>query len=482
MKKGFLHHFFIIGSGTAINMLIGFFTTPVITRMVDPLYYGQLSIFTLYSGIGVMVLCCGLDQAFVRYYYQDTSECYKKNLLNKCFLPPALLTLVISIAFICLSIMKVLPIKFSPVVSLLLALNILFELVYRFCLLLARLEFNSKLFASLSIIYKIVYLVVAFSLIYAIRDYYYEVLAVATVSAAFVCMVIGVYSQREIWFIKTVCNPNREMRITSLLKYSLPLMLAMGVTQLFNAIDKLSLQYYCSYSDVGVYTSALTITSVFAIVQSTVNSLWGPATIEHYSKCPEDKQFYIKGNQMITVLMFFLGLNLIMFKDIIVFLIGEKYREAAQIIPLLVFNPIMYTISETTQIGISFKKKSGYQLVVIICACIVNIIGNTLLVPIIGQRGAAISTGLSYIVLFTMKTVLSNRLYYLDFKLLKFYIYTGFLCAYAIYSSFHQMDPITAIGYLIGIGFLIILYKRTIIEGINYIVSFLRCQFLQKGE
>lgn len=60
MKNNFLKNFIIIGGGTFISMFIGFITTPIITRAVDPNAYGEYSIFTLYSSIAVMVLYLGI--------------------------------------------------------------------------------------------------------------------------------------------------------------------------------------------------------------------------------------------------------------------------------------------------------------------------------------------------------------------------------------------------------------------------------------
>ena len=102
-NKSFLKHFMIIGSGTLINMLLGLFTTPIITRLVDPVEYGQFSIFTMYSGMGMMVFCVGLDQALVRYYYEREDEAYKRALLFRCVKLPVILSAVISAAVIGLS-------------------------------------------------------------------------------------------------------------------------------------------------------------------------------------------------------------------------------------------------------------------------------------------------------------------------------------------------------------------------------------------
>ena len=78
MKNNFLKNFIIIGGGTFISMFIGFITTPIITRAVDPNAYGEYSIFTLYSSIAVMVLYLGMDQSLVRFFYDKESLDYKR--------------------------------------------------------------------------------------------------------------------------------------------------------------------------------------------------------------------------------------------------------------------------------------------------------------------------------------------------------------------------------------------------------------------
>ena len=84
MNNRFIKHFFIIGSGTLISMIIGFLTTPIITRIVDPTSYGQFSIFTMYSNMALMVLYLGLDQSVVRYFYEKKTDDYRRALLFKC--------------------------------------------------------------------------------------------------------------------------------------------------------------------------------------------------------------------------------------------------------------------------------------------------------------------------------------------------------------------------------------------------------------
>lgn len=203
----------------------------------------------------------------------------------------------------------------------------------------------------------------------------------------------------------------------TLLYYALPFVISYGVAEIFQALDKIALNHYCSYAEVGVYSSAMNIIRIFLIIQVTFNALWSPMQVEHYTNNPEDHSFYQKGNLIITAIMFMLGISIVLIKDLLAFFLGARYREAVYILPFLIFNPIMYTVSETTVGGLVFHNKSMLQVVVSVVACLANLLGNSILVPMYGCQGAAVSTGISYIVFFIMRTFLSNKYYYTDFRL-----------------------------------------------------------------
>ncbi|HEM3710560.1 TPA: lipopolysaccharide biosynthesis protein [Streptococcus suis] len=469
MKNNFLKNFIIIGGGTFISMLIGFITTPIITRAVDPNAYGEYSIFTLYSSIAVMILYLGMDQSLVRFYYDKDSLDYKRSLLYKCIQVPILLCVLALFAVFAIVKTNIWTFELGNVVLVLLCVYTFIQVIYRFSLLLVRLQYKSKLYSILGIINKIVYVVLAllFLQVGKIGDSISLIMAL-TIAAA-VCLLVSIVFEKSLWFGKASINDQCEIDISSLVKYAFPYVFSMGITILFQTADKLALNVYGTYSDVGIYSSTMTLVNVFAIVQTSFNTLWAPMAVEHYSKNPDDKSLYFKGNQIITVIMFFIGLTLILFKDVFALLLGEKYREAAYILPFLIFNPIMYTISETTVNGLVFMKKSKYQVVVAIGACIVNIIGNAILVPKLGSKGAAISTGLSYIVFFSLRTFLSNRCYYVDFKLKRFYTLTFLTVLYAGYSTFFPSGVYSVIGYVICVTSILVLYKPTVLFCFQYL-------------
>ena len=474
MKGSFLKHFAIIGGGTVIGMVIGFLTTPVITRIVAPNEYGQFSIFTLYANIALMVLCLGLDQAVVRYFYEKETNIYRRGLLYKCVKMPVIVCVVISVVVIVLDLTNIWHFELGTTSLYLLCLFTIVQILYRFSLLMVRLQYKSKLYSLLGIIQKIVYVLLALLLVWLklFSDTY--ALIISTILSVFVCLIVSIVAESNLWKINRIKQEDCLVSSKELLKYAYPFILSMGVTTLFQAADKLALNIFCSYSDVGIYSSTMTLVHVFAVIQTSFNTLWAPMAVEHYKKEPEDKSFYIKGNQVITVVMFFIGLTLILCKDVFAVLLGEKYRAAAYILPFLIFNPIMYTISETTVNGLVFMKKSKLQVVVALVSCAANVIGNSILVPLYGCQGAAISTGISYIIFFTMRTLLSNKYYYVNFKLGKFYLLTLAASLYAFYNTFWQFSWISVVGYIGCIALMLFMYKDTIKFSMQYVLSLIR--------
>lgn len=462
-----ISNFMAIAGGTFINMFLGFLTTPIITRIVRPEEYGQFSIFTMYAGIMSMVLCLGMDQALMRFFYEVDTKDYRRELVKRCVQLPMYVSLIILCICIFCTYADIFVLEFSQQIVILLCVFILIQLLHRFGVLLIRLQHKAKLYSLLMIVQKMIYIVVAVPVLIFSKIEHLLVLVLGTMLAAFFCLVISIYLEKDIW--RTIFK-HRETECVSkgtLLKYSYPYIFSMGITMIFQAVDQISLNILCTYKEVGIYASAMSLVHIFSVVQTAFNTIWAPASVEHFAQNQEDKNFYVKGNQSITVVMYFIGITLILCKDIFVILLGTEFREAAYILPFLIFNPIMYTISETTVSGLLFFQKSKMHIVIAVGACITNIIGNIILIPCLGCRGAAISTGISYIVFFSLRTLFSNHYFYIDFHLKRFYFMTVIVSLYAMYNTFFGFGVISAIGYVLCLIFLMILYREIISFGLR---------------
>ena len=109
--------------------------------------------------------------------------------------------------------------------------------------------------------------------------------------------------------------------------------------------------------------------------------------------------------------------------------------------------------------------KSDLQIIVSAVVCAANIAENTLLVPIIGGIGAAISTGLSYIVFFAMRTILSNKYFPMKWGMGKFSLITLLFLAYAWYNTFHSFGMVTVLGYVSIFAIIVFNYRDVIRDG-----------------
>lgn len=465
-KKSPVKDFIIISGGSFLNLLIGVFTTPIITRLVDPNEYGQLSIFNLYVNISVLIFCVGLDQALVRYYYRSEDLEYKSSLVKKCWFIPIVLWIIFCGVFLSLFSTGLVQFEFDGYITIILAVCVGIQIVNRIALLVLRLEYQSAMYSFVNCINKICYTVLAVLLIKTIKTGYLYILTISITISYLASLVISILLEKHIWTYKS--KSCKEIDSKQLIKYGAPFILSMGLTTVFQGIDKLSLNHFCTYAEVGIYSSAMSLVHVFAILQSSFNAIWAPMATEHYEKAPGEKDFYRKGNAYITIMMFSFGLALILVKDVFAILLGPKYREAAYILPCLCFNPIMYTISETTVSGINFSQKSHLHIWVALGACTVNIIGNTIMVPFIGGRGAAISTGISYIVFFALRTILSNKYYKVDFQIWKISIVTILTFAYALFNTFVKFNVITIVGFIVCVAVLLVLYHSDFVSCIQF--------------
>lgn len=468
-KKSFLASFFSLGVGSLIYLVVGLIGTPIITRLVDPVDYGNMSMLTVYSNIGLMALGLGLDQTLLRYYYQNENIDYKRKLLYECFGIPIILSVVVGIAAIVVIAWgnRSGLVSFTVEELILLELNVIVLIIHRYSALLVRLRYHTNLYSVINIVQKALYILFTIILVLSIRSHYYEILAVSTIVSTLIASLIGIIKEKDLWHFKRN-DYVFPISVSELLKYSIPIMFSSGIVMIFNALDKLSIDHFCTRADVGVYTSAMNLMAVFTVVRNSFNALWMPSAVEHYEKNKTDKTFFQRGNTFITLFMFLFGAALILVKDAFVLLLGNKYREASSILPFLMFEPIMYTISETTATGIVVQKKSTYQVIVAAVSCMVNFIGNWTLTPLIGPKGAAISTGLSYIVFFALRTMLSNRVFYVDYKLKRFSIITVLLVLYAFYGSSNAFSFLQIVLFSAIVAFMVVLYRGEFVEAMQY--------------
>lgn len=464
MSNSITRQFSVIGAGTALSLLLGLVTTPVITRAVDTAQYGRYSVFVMYASLATVVLMLGLDQSYLRFFNAAEKEGEANRLFYSCIKLPVLVTLIIGTVAVTVSALSP---RLDIRVTLCFCIYTLSLILLKQVQLTARLTYRSAVYSALTVADKALYIIAALAAIFLLGQKSAEALMAAITLAAAAMALLGFVLQYKT--LAPTAKAPQTASLSQLLRYGYPYIFSLGLTVMLQSADKITLSLFTDYSEIGIYKSAESMVNIFAVVQTTFSALWMPLAIKRYEADPDDRSFHADGNEIISLLMFLLGGTVIALKDLLVYWLGADYRGAAYILPALIMYPIMYTISETTVVGAVFAKKSHSHIVVAAVSCVTNIIGNLLLVPHLGGRGAAISTGLSYIVFFLLRTAIGRRYYDTGAPLYKCFILTALTAAYALYSMFDTPRTLGVIFYLILVGCALILYKDKVIFIIRHI-------------
>ena len=459
-KNNLIKKFLSFSIGGYINILIGFLIVPITTRMLSPEQYGVSSLIDVIVQILVIATSLSMEQGFVRFFFEEEEE-NRGKLLYTSLVPFFILgTLAFLLIFIFRKDISIFIVgKNENLIWICLIFAILFRAINTFSFLVVRMKQRGNIFSILTVaikLFEFVFILILFQ--YFGNDY--KTLIFSSVLANLIVAIISILFERRIWNLKNLkflkdCKTTKK----ELFNFSYPLILTMALNWLFASLDKITIRTFSNLNEVGIYSGAFKIVALLSVIQSGFSTFWTPTALEHYTKNPEDTEFYKKANDYLSLVFFLLGIGMLLTRDIIGFLLGKKFYNSIFVMPTLLFIPIMYLLSETTMVGIGFKKKTKYFLYVSIIASISNLIGNLLLVPYLGAKGAAISTGISYIVFFTSRTYFSNKLIKFGFNLKRIYVVTFLMLLYALFLSFYNMIYLTVgLGILLEIVVLLIYY------------------------
>ena len=401
----FIRRFIGFSLGPVIGAIISFFTVPLITAFVSPAEYGKASMFSLFQAIVMTFIYLGIDQAYTREYYAEDD---KKSIFQNAVLMPFILSVVL------LAIIGVRPQLLSNVLfespdytrtAVFFGIAIVFSVVERFILLSIRMQEKAIEFSFFSIVMKVTVFIVAAVMIYfGKRDF------LTVVFSTLIGQLLGdallFVRYRHLLNIKGF-KMNKPL-VGKMAKFGLPLVFAASLATLMNSSDRLFLRTFSTFTEIGIYTATLKVSQVLGIVQTSFTSFWVPTAYRWHS---EDKEirYYKVISEIILLVMTVVFFALIFSKEIIVKILSPEYIESKYVLALLCLQPILYTLSETTTLGIVFSRKSYLNIWVSVVSILPNIIINLLLTPILGTIGAGIASGISYVFFFSARTYFSSK-------------------------------------------------------------------------
>lgn len=401
----FIEKFIGFSVGPVIGALISFVTVPLTTYFIDPNEYGRASMFFLFQMIFGTFLFLGMDQAYTREYHVVDN---KLKLFQNAVIIPLTLAFVVLVGTLALP-HEVSGLLFGtpeePFPAILFGVMLAFMVVERYILLSIRMRESALEYSLLNIFVKLG--ILTFTLLFVLfirRDYLAVVYA--TVLGQISGDVYLVIRYRKLFAFRRF-SPDRRL-LTRMLKFGLPVVVATSLSSLLHYMDRLALYAWSSFYQIGIFTATLKIAAVVSLLQTSFTTFWVPTAYRWHENGKEIRYFRTVSD---TVLLFMslVMIAVLLFKDFITVILSSQYAEARYIVAFLCLPPVIFTVSETTCLGIVFSRKTYLSIWTGLIALIPNALLNIVLVPRFGAPGAAASTGCAYLFFFAARTFFSNR-------------------------------------------------------------------------
>lgn len=465
---------FAIGPiGSAVLSAI---SLPVITWFFSQEDVGRMAMFQITLSFSVLLFSLGLDQSYVREFH----EADNKSALLKHAVLPGLVLLVITV-LVLLSFDGTLGGWLFNVpqfhLSVLVAIALVTSFISRFSSLVLRMEERGFAFSMSLLLPKLFLLLIIGGYVFVGTDKNLTNLLIAnTVAICLVCIVYA-WNTRVEWLAGIRARLNLD-QLKSMLQFGLPLILGGLAFWGLTAIDKIFLRTLAGYEELAVYSVSVSFAAAASILQSVFSTVWAP-TVYKWASVGEGLHNVHKVTRYILALVVF-GFSLAgLFAWTIKFFLPANYASVQWIVVSCLGYPLLYTLSETTVVGISITRKTGFALAAALVAFLINILGNWIMIPSFGAAGASVSTCFSFWVFFVLRTEFSIRLWRSMPRMLPYgfsAIVVAGSIAFTLYGD--QFEIVLKLFWLSVLMVAVLVFKTELKKSVEYLINIVKSKSL----
>ncbi len=203
------------------------------------------------------------------------------------------------------------------------------------------------------------------------------------------------------------------------LDYSRPLVFNSIGWWINNASDRYMVIFMCGSAANGIYSMAYKIPSILSILQNIFNQAWTITAVKSFSA--EDEDNFIKNVYSTYNLLMVLccSLLIILSKALAKFLYLNEFYNAWKYMPFLMISIVFGSLSGVLGSLFVAIKDSKIISKTTIGGATINIILNFILIKWIGVLGAAISTAISYFLVWLFRVQYTKKLVKIKFSFKK---------------------------------------------------------------
>lgn len=390
--------------GPVGSALLSFIILPVMAWMYSPDDIGRYALLQLLVSASFLVCSFGLEQAFVREFYEHPNNA-------------ALLKTTFLIGFIVVSVLALyLIVGDAPVstiffdltdhrVSSLLALCLVSNFISTFALLSLRMKGQAVAYSLVNISNRAVFLLFILALYYVQAPKTFASLISAFAVSSLGASLLALWLSWSAWRAAYKAN-FLWLETRKLLLFSLPLMLG-GISYWgLSSLDRVMLKAMSSLNELGTFSIAASFAGVAAIARTIFTTIWTPLifkwnkegiVIARLSKIQDQILF------VIVVVWALCGSCAWMIN----FVLPKSYDAVSSLVAACMAVPLIYTISETTIVGLYIVRKTFYAMLASTASLLVAAVLLYAFVPVYGASGAASATCIGFFVFLVLRTELS---------------------------------------------------------------------------
>ncbi|MFV8844165.1 oligosaccharide flippase family protein [Serratia fonticola] len=384
---------------------LGFLTLPLITWLYSPEDVGRVSMLNIAISFCILLFSLGLDQSYVREYH-ETSK--KGELLKSAILPGFSLLLLTSVLLLVKPSMLswLLFDESNYIFSLLTILILIFTFTSRFLSLILRMKEKGMAYSLSQLIPKLVIIFVIIAYYFFSNEYYFLQLMVANVIGFGSVLLVLALSTKDDWIYAIQTSLNAK-KIKAMLRFGYPLILGglafWGVT----AADRMFLRAMSTFEQLAIFSVAVSFASAATIIQSVFSTIWAPIVYRVLNTDDGALELVNKASRYMLVAVVYLFCICGLLSWVVDLFLPSNYGSVKFILIACLGYPLLYTLSETTVVGINISKKTFYSMLAALLAFVINMLGNYILVPRFGAAGAAVSTCVTFWFFFILRTEFS---------------------------------------------------------------------------
>ena len=213
---------------------------------------------------------------------------------------------------------------------------------------------------------------------------------------------------------------------------SLPLLVHELSGVLLNSAGKIIINQICGEEDGALFSIAYTIAMLITMLMSSVNQAWVPWFFDKLASKDTDS---IKKIVPFYTAVFTVGCIAVMLigPEMVLIFGGRDYLPAIYVIPPICFSVSLQFVY-TLYVNVEFYlKKTKYISIATVCATIINIGANYLLIPYFGYVASAYATIIGFAFMFLFHYIVCRRTEYKNLFNLKMLLLNILICFAAMF-------------------------------------------------